>query len=434
MDSTVLATIVLFSVFFITLFTGIPISIGIALSSFVTILTILPYDMSIFTLSQKLFSGIDSFTLLSIPFFILSGHLMNKGGIAIRLVRLAELIGGRLPGSLLQANVVGNMLFGSISGSSVAAAAAIGGVMAPLQKDEGYNPALSAAVNIASAPTGILIPPSGPLIVYSLVSGGTSIAALFMGGYIPGILMGLLVIGVGVMLSIKDGHKARPAIPFSKAIKIVLEALSSLMLIVIVIGGIIGGIFTATEGAAIAVVYSLVLAFLYKEIKSKDLLVIFGEALQSSAVVLFLIATSSMMANAMALTGIPNAISNIVLSISDNKYVVFFVMNIVLLIAGTFLDLTPAVLLFTPIFLPIAQKFGMDPVQFGIMLIYNMGLGNMTPPVGTVLFVGCKVGGVTIEQVTVKLLPIFLAVIVGLMMVTYIPSLSLALPKMFGLM
>lgn len=434
MDTTVLATIVLFSVFFITLFVGIPISVGIALASFVTILTILPYDMAIFTLSQKLFSGIDSFTLLSIPFFILSGHLMNKGGIAIRLVRLAELIGGRLPGSLLQANVVGNMLFGSISGSSVAAAAAIGGVMAPLQKKEGYNPALSAAVNIASAPTGILIPPSGPLIVYSLVSGGTSIAALFMGGYIPGILMGLLVISVGVVLSIKDGHKARPAVSFSVAIKIILEALSSLMLIVIVIGGIIGGIFTATEGAAIAVVYSLILSFLYREIKKEDIIVIFGEALQSSAVVLFLIATSSMMANAMALTGIPNAISNIVLSISDNKYVVFFVMNMVLLVAGTFLDLTPAVLLFTPIFLPIAMKFGMDPVQFGIMLIYNMGLGNMTPPVGTVLFVGCKVGGVSIEQVTVKLLPIFLAVIVGLMMVTYIPSLSLALPKMFGLM
>jgi tripartite ATP-independent transporter DctM subunit len=432
MEAT-LATAILIGSFMVFLFLGVPIAAGIAIASLITILTVVPYEIAAFALAQRLFSGIDSFVMLAIPFFILSGFLMNKGGIALRLVRLAQLIGGRLPGNLLQANVVGNMLFSAISGSTVATAAAIGGVMAPLEEKEGYDPALSAAVNIASAPTGLLIPPSGALILFSLVSGGTSIAALFVAGYIPGIMMGLLIMLVSAVIAHRLGYKNHQHSTFKQKLIIIAEAVPSLLLIIIVIGGIIGGIFTATEGAAAAVLYSLILAFVYKELKWRDILPIFGQSLRSAAIILFLIACSSIMAYAMTLTGIPQTIAKLVLQISDNKYIVFLTMNLIMILVGTFLDITPAILLFTPIFLPIAEQYGMHPVHFGIMLIFNMGLGNITPPTGTVLFVGCSVGKVTIEAATRRLLPMFAALIIGLMLVTYIPALSLTLPRLAAL-
>lgn len=421
-------------VFPILLLLGIPISVTIGIASIFGILTTLSWDVAVLTGAQRIFTGIGSFSLLAIPFFVLAGIIMNNGGIALKLVNFAKVLSGKLPGSLAHTNVVGNMLFGAVSGSSVAAAAAIGGTMAPLQEEEGYDKNYSAAVNIASAPTGLLIPPSNSLIIYSLVSGGTSVAALFMAGYVPGILWGLSVMAVAFILAKKYKYSSKYKISFSEAMKIFIDALPSLALIFIIIGGIVGGIFTATEGAAVAVVYSFILSFFfYKSIKLKDMYRILLETVEMTGIIVFLIGVSSIMSWVMAFTNIPSAITEILLGISSNPVVILLIMNLVLLIVGTFMDLTPAILIFTPIFLPIAKNFGMDPIQFGIMLIFNLCIGNITPPVGNTLFIGCKVGKTKIEDVIKHLIPFYIGILVVLMLVTFIPDISLLIPKLMGM-
>lgn len=436
MDLALQTGLVLLAVFPILLLLGIPISITIGISSVLSILTALPWDNAVFTASQRIFTGINSFSLLAIPFFVLAGIIMNNGGIAIRLVNFANVLSGRLPGSLAHTNVVGNMLFGAVSGSGTAAAAAIGGTMAPLQEEAGYDKNFSAAVNIASAPTGLLIPPSNSLIVYSLVSGGTSVAALFMAGYIPGIIWGLAVMSVAFIIAKKNGYKNTEKKPtFSQVLKIFIDALPSLSLIIIIIGGIVGGVFTATEGAAIAVVYSFLLSTLfYKSIKLKDMPRILLESVNMTAMIVFLIGVSSIMSWVLAFTNIPTALTNMILGISDNPIVILLIMNVLLLIVGTFMDLTPAVLIFTPIFLPIAQNLGMDTIQFGIMLVFNLCIGTITPPVGNTLFVGCRVAKTKIEGVIKHLLPFYIAIVIVLMLVTFVPQLSLFIPKLMGMM
>ena len=361
----------LLAVFPILLLIGIPIAVTIGISSVLAILSALPWENAVFTAAQRIFTGINSFSLLAIPFFILAGIIMNNGGIAIKLVNFANLLAGKLPGSLAHTNVIGNMLFGSISGSGTAAAAAMGGIMTPLQEEAGYDKDFAAAVNVASAPTGLLIPPSNSLIIYSLVSGGTSVTALFMAGYIPGILWGIAIMAVAFFIAKKKGYKTvtKEKITLSQALKVILDAIPSLSLIVIIIGGITGGIFTATEGAAIAVVYSLLLSMLlYKSIKIKDLPRILLEAVNMTAMIVFLIGASSIMSWVLAFTNVPTYITNLILGISNNPIVILLIMNVLLLIVGTFMDATPAILIFTPIFLPIAQSLGMDSIQFGIML------------------------------------------------------------------
>ncbi|TNB48887.1 TRAP transporter large permease [Martelella lutilitoris] len=432
-DETVFASILLFGLFFLMLAQGIAISVAIAVSSILTGLFFLPPSVAFFVATQKMFAGVDSFTLLAIPFFILAGNIMNKGGIAIRLVNLAKLIGGRLPGSLAHTNVIANMLFGSISGSAIAAAAAVGGTMAPLQKKEGYDPTFSAAVNIASAPSGILIPPSGPLILFSLVSGGTSISALFIGGYVPGLLMGLSVMIVAGIIAKRRKFPVSEIPGLGEAVKIVWQALPPLLMVVVVIGGIVIGAFTATEGAAVAVLYSFVLSLIYRLATWREYVDVLKSSMITSAVILFLIAASGVMSYVMTITGIPDAIADALLTFK-NPIVILLIMNICLLIIGFFMDLTPAVLIFTPIFLPIAREVGMDPVQFGLMMIFNLGIGSMTPPVGSVLFVGCSIGGVSIEKVAKPLLPFFITLMIALLMITYIPALTTGLPRLLGLM
>ncbi|MEG1311408.1 MAG: TRAP transporter large permease [Romboutsia sp.] len=421
-------------VFPILLLLGIPISITIGVSSIFGILTTLSWDVAVLTGAQRIFTGISSFSLLAIPFFVLAGIIMNNGGIALKLVNFAKVLSGRLPGSLAHTNVVGNMLFGAVSGSSVAAAAAIGGTMAPLQEAEGYDINYSAAVNIASAPTGLLIPPSNSLIIYSLVSGGTSVAALFMAGYIPGILWGLSVMVVAFIMAKKYKYSTKYKITYKEAMKVFVDALPSLALIFVIIGGIVKGIFTATEGAAVAVVYSFVLSFFfYKSIKVKDVPRILIETVEMTGIIIFLIGVSSIMSWVMAFTNIPSAITELLLGISSSPIVILLIMNVILLIVGTFMDLTPAILIFTPIFLPIAKNFGMDSVQFGIMLIFNLCIGNITPPVGNTLFIGCKVGKTRIEDVIKYLLPFYIGILVVLMLVTFIPQISLFIPKLMGM-
>lgn len=417
----------------IMLIAGVPIAVALGVSSVCAILPVMDLNVAVLTGAQRIFSGISVFSLLAIPFFILAGNIMNKGGIAVRLINLAKLVTGRTPGALAQTNIIANMLFGSISGSGTAAASAMGSIIGPIEKEEGYDPSFSAAVNVATAPTGLLIPPSNVMITFSLVSGGTSVAALFMAGYIPGILWGLACMAVVYFIAKKRGYRAKTKFTAKEAGNVIIQALPCLLLIVIVIGGIIAGIFTATEGSVIAVVYSLFLSlFIYKSITWKDIPKLLKDSADMTGIIIFLIGVSSIMSWVMAFTNIPAMVSSALLSVSDSKYVIFLLINVILLVVGTFMDMTPACLIFTPIFLPICTALGMDTIHFGIMMIFNLCIGTITPPVGTTLFVGVKVGGVRLEDVIKQLIPYFVAIIAVLMLVTYIPQLSLWLPSLMG--
>lgn len=427
-----IASSVLLGTFLLFLALGLPIAVGIALSTVLTLMLTMPFDNILYAASQKMLTGINNFGLLAAPFFILSGNLMNKGGIARRLVNLAMLLGGRIPGSLAHANVISNMLFGSVCGSSVAAASAVGGFMGPLQKEKNYDPCFAAAINIASAPTGLLIPPTGLFIVFSLMT-GTSVATLFIAGYVPGILMGLGVMLYAYIFAKKHRYPVEDKVSFSAAFRVMLDAIPSILMIVVVIGGIIIGVFTATEGGVISVFYALILSLCYRTIKIKDLPAIFVESAVISGMILFLIAASTFMSWAMTYLTIPDTISELLISLSENKYVLLLIMNVLLLIVGTFMDITPALLIFTPIFYPVTQSLGMDPIHFGIMMVFNLCLGNITPPVGSALFVGCSIAKVPMEKVIRPLLPIFAIEFVLLLVVTFIPEISLFLPHLFGM-
>ena len=427
------ATLSLFGSFFVLLLAGVPISAGIGIASVVTALFSMPADIFALIAAQRCFSGLDSFSLLALPFFTLGGNIMNKGGIARRLIRLARLLVGKIPGYLAATNVLANMFFGAVSGSSVAATSAMGSILSPLEAEEGYDPNYSAAVNICSAPTGILIPPSGPLILYSITAGGVSVAALFMGGYLTGILLGLCVAALTIYLAVKKGYKASTVKDEDPAIKIWIDAVPSLLAVILVMGGILGGFFTATEAGVVMCLYCLLLAVLYREITFKTFYDMLADTMKSSATILFLIAASSIMSYVMSYSGIPAAISEGLMSISNNRYVILLIMNVFLLIMGCFLDLTPAVLIFTPIFLPIATSIGMSPVHFGLMLITNLGIGSVTPPVGSCLFVGCGVAKVKIEGVTKYIIPLFFGMVVALFLITYIPAIPMIVPYLTGL-
>ena len=415
------------------LLAGIPIAIALAVSSICAILPVLELEPALLTGAQRIFSGISVFNLIAIPFFILAGNIMNRGGIAIRLIQFAKLFTGKIPGALAHTNIVANMLFGAISGSGTAAASAMGAIIGPVEEKEGYDKNFSAAVNIATAPTGLLIPPSNVMITYALVSGGTSIAALFMAGYIPGILWGLACMAVVFFYARKRGYRSQETFTGKERIRVFWQSIPSLLMIVIVIGGIIKGIFTATEGAVAAVVYSLVLSlFFYRSIRLKDLPKIFMDSAQMTGIIIFLIGVSSIMSWVMAFTGLPAAISNAMLGISKNPLIILLIINILLLVVGTFMDMTPACLIFTPIFLPICKELGMNSVHFGIMMIFNLCIGTITPPVGTTLFVGVKVGNTRLEDVIQPLLYYFAAIFGVLLLVTYIPALSMWLPGLLG--
>jgi len=421
----------LFGTFAVLLTLGIPVSFAIGLSSLATIMMSLPLEPAIAVVAQRMAAGLDNFALLAIPFFILAGNIMNQGGIALRLINFAKVLGGRLPGSLAHVNVLANMMFGSISGSAVASAAAVGGTMAPLQKKDGYDESFSAAVNITSCPTGLLIPPSNTLIVFSLVSGGTSIAALFLAGYLPGLLMGLSLMIVAGVIAKRRGYPLAPRPTLAAVWDTFIKAAPSLLLIVVIMGGIIGGIFTATEASAIAVVYTLVLAVgFYREVRVRDLPKIVLESAVTTSIVLLLVGASMGMSWAMANADIPYMIADALLAVSENPLIILLIINIILLIVGIFMDMTPAVLIFTPIFLPIVLDLGVDPVHFGIMMTFNLAIGLCTPPVGSALFVGCSVANISIDKVIKPLLPFYAALFLALLAVTFIPQISLLLPQL----
>jgi tripartite ATP-independent transporter DctM subunit len=378
-------------------------------------------------------TGLDSFALLAIPFFILAGQLMNRGGIARRLIDLAKSFVAMLPGGLAYVNVIASMIFGAISGSAVAAASAIGSFMTPQMEKEGYDKSYSASVNITAATTGMVIPPSNILIVYSLASGGVSIAALFLAGYIPGLIMGFSIMIVAAIIAKRNNYPVGERVAFRQMIRVFADALPSLLLLVIVMGGIVAGVFTATEASAVAVLYTLILSVLvYKEVKWSDMPRILRESAATTAIVLLLIATSMSMSWVMSFENIPQTVSDALLALSNNPIIILLIINLVLLFVGIFMDMTPAVLIFTPIFLPVVTNLGVDPVHFGIIMVVNLCVGLCTPPVGSVLFVGCSIAGLRITDIIRPILPFFIAMIVALAIITSFPALSTWLPAQFG--
>ena len=426
--------VVLLLVFAVLLAAGVPIAFTLGLAAFAALAVSLDPGSASTVLAQRLATGLDSFALLAIPFFILSGNLMNRGGIAARLVDLAKVIVGRLPGGLAYVNVLANMLFGAVSGSAAASAAANGGFMAPLMKREGYDRDFGAAVNISSAVTGLLIPPSNVMVVYSLASGGVSIAALFVAGYVPGILLGLVLMVVGGVIAQRRGYPVGERIGAAQAWRILRAALPCLALVFVVMGGIILGWFTPTEASAVAVLYTFILAVLvYREVKWRDLPRLVTDSAATTAVVLLLIGASMGLSWVMSSANLPQAVTSLLLGLTEDKLMLLLLINLLLLFVGTFMDMTPAVLIFTPILLPVVQKFGMDPIHFGLMMIFNLCIGLCTPPVGSVLFVGCSVARTTLRHVLRPLLPFFAAMVLVLLLVTYVPALSLWLPSILGL-
>lgn len=412
---------------------GTPVAWSITISSLLTLLVSIPAMPAFTTVAQRMGTGLDSFALLAIPLFILSGELMNKGGIAHRLIAFAKTLVGSMPGGLAVINVFSAMLMGAIAGSAMASASAMGSILGPEMEKEGYSKEFGAAVNITAATTGLIIPPSNVLIVYSLASGGASIAALFLAGYIPGIMTGLFLMIVAAIWAKKKGYKVGKRSSFKQILKTFIDALPSLFMLVVVIGGIVTGVFTATEASAIAVLYSLILGFIYKEISLPRLPQILLDSSATTAIVMLLIAASMSMSWALSYENIPQDISSGLLNISDNKIIILLIINLLLLFVGIFMDMTPAVLIFTPIFLPVVTKLGLDPVHFGMIMVLNLCIGLCTPPVGSVLFVGVGIAKTSIEKVIKPLLPLFIAMLFALFLVTYFPQLSLWLPSLFDL-
>ena len=418
--------------FLIFIMMGTPVAWSIAFSSLLTLLVSIPSLAAVTTIVQRMGTGLDSFALLAIPFFILSGQLMTQGGIADRLIAFAKTIVGSLPGGLALINIISAMLMGAIAGSAMASASAMGSILGPEMEKEGYDKEYGAAVNITSATIGLVIPPSNVLIVYSLASGGVSIAALFLAGYLPGIITGFFLMLVAAIWAKRKGYPTFKRSSLTEVARSFGIAFPSLLLLFIVIGGIVAGFFTATEASAVAVLYTLVLGFLYKEIGIKDLPKILLDSSKTSAIVMLLIAASMSMSWILSYENIPQSLSEVLMSISDNSLVILIIINLLLLFVGIFMDMTPAVLIFTPIFLPIVKTLGIDSIQFGIMMVLNLCIGLCTPPVGSVLFVGIGIANTSIERVIKPLLPLFIAMIIALVFIILFPAITLWLPQKFG--
>ncbi|RAI92257.1 TRAP transporter large permease [Algoriphagus yeomjeoni] len=428
----VLSVLVLVLSFLFFLGIGVPVAWSLGLSSMLTLMVTVQTMPAITTIAQRMGTGLDSFSLLAIPFFILAGELMNRGGIANRLIEFAKALTGRMRGGLLHVNIIAAMLMGAIAGSAVAAASSMGGILGKRMEKEGYPKELGAAVNITSSTTGLIIPPSNVLIVYSLASGGVSVAALFVAGYLPGLLVGLLLMVTAAIMVRVHKLPAGEGSSFGVILSTFWKAVPSLFLLIVVIGGIIGGVFTATEASAIAVVYSLVLSLIYRELKVKDLPSVLLKSAETTAVVMLLIATSMAMSWVMSSEEIPQNISNALLGLSDNIFVILIMINLLLLFVGIFMDMTPAVLIFTPIFLPVVTALGVDPVHFGIMMVLNLCIGLCTPPVGSILFIGVGVANTTIQKILKPMLPFYAAMVLALILIMMFPEITLWLPRVFG--
>lgn len=419
---------ILFGSFLVLLVMGVPIAFTLGLSAFVTVLYMGLPPLVVF---QRMASGMNVFALLAIPFFIYAGELMLRGGIADRLVRFATALIGAFRGGLGLVNVGSSMLFGGISGSAVADVSALGSVLIPKMRDRGYDGDYAVNVTVTSATVALVIPPSHNMILYSIAAGGTvSVGALFLAGVVPGLLSGLCLMAVTYAIAVKRGY-AREAFPGWLAVATAFViALPGLVTAIIVVGGVRFGIFTPTESSAIAVIYALLVTVLvYRSLTWSDFVAASVNAVKTTAMVLLVIGSASAFGWLLAVNQVPLHLFDFLSGVSDNPLVVLLMINLILLFLGTFMDMSPLIFITTPIFLPVVTHFGMDPVQFGVILIMNLGLGLVTPPVGSVLFVGCAVGKVRMEDTIRTIWPFYLAALVAVLLVTYVPALSLALPN-----
>ncbi len=425
------AVIALILSFVILLVLNVPVGFCMGIATLLALLVGGTDAISSFTLvAHQMATGFDSFSLLAIPFFILSGLFMGRGGIARRLIDFANVLVGRFTGGLAFVNIMTCMMFGSISGSAAAAVSSVGGFMVPLMNKMGYHRDFNASISITAATTGLLIPPSNVMIVYAVAQGDLSVAAIFMAGVIPGILVGLGLMFVAGVIAAKRGYGKGETFGLGESIKRFFSAIPALFLIVIVLGGILGGIFTATEASAIAVVYSFILSVLiYKEVKFKEIPSIILQSAITTAVVMILVATSMAMSQLLTEEDVPQNVSAALIALTEIKWILLLIINFMLLAVGTFMDMTPAVLIFTPILWPVVRELGLDPLHFGIILIMNLCIGLCTPPVGTCLFLGCGIAETTVSKVIKHILPFYVAMIIALLICTYIPWLSLWLPS-----
>ncbi|MBU9867816.1 TRAP transporter large permease [Rahnella aceris] len=410
---------------------GVPVAYAVGLSALAGAWWIdLPFE----ALMIQLTNGVNKFSLLAIPFFILAGAIMAEGGIARRLVSFAYIFVGFIRGGLSLVNIVASTFFGAISGSSVADTASIGSVMIPEMEKKGYPRDFAAAVTASGSVQAILTPPSHNSVIYSLATGGTvSIAALFIAGILPGLLLSLTLMVMCVVFAHKRGYPKGERVPFRQALKIFIDTLWGLMTVVIIMGGILSGIFTATESAAIACLWSFfVTMFIYRDYKWSELPKLMYRTVKTVSIVMILIGFAASFGAVMTYMQLPMRITEFFTSISDNKYVILMWINIMLLVIGTLMDMAPIILILTPVLLPVVLSLGIDPVHFGMIMLVNLGIGLITPPVGSVLFVASAVSKQSIEKVVKAMLPFYCVLFVVLMLVTYIPTISLFLPKLFG--
>lgn len=430
MTSTTIAIILLLGSFFFLLAIRVPVAFSLAISTFLAAIYL---KIPAMVVTQQMVRGVSSFSLVAIPFFIISGEIMGKGGISDRLVKFADVLVGRLRGGLSLVNCVDSMFFGGISGSAVADVSSLGTVVIPMMEKQGYDKDYSTAITIASSVQGILIPPSHNMILYSLAAGGVSIANLFLGGIIPGIFLGVMLMILSLIIAVKRGYPKGRKYKLKEAWQITKESILGLLTAVIILVGVTTGWFTATESAAIACIYAFFLTFfVYKDIKLREMYGILATSLRTIALVMALIATSSGFAWMMAYLRIPAMITNALISISDSPVFILIIVNVVLLILGCIMDMAPLILITTPILLPVVTRVGMDPIQFGVVMMLNLGIGLLTPPVGSVLFVGSSIAGISIEKVTKAMIPFYIVMVVTLMALTFIPGITLFLPGLLG--
>ncbi|MEN8906054.1 MAG: TRAP transporter large permease [Clostridiales bacterium] len=427
-DPTI-ATTILIGLFVVLLIFRIPITFSLVISSIVTAIYM---DLTLISIVQNMVRGVNSFSLLAIPFFIIMGELMGAGGISNRIVKFANIIVGRIRGGLAMVNVLASMFFGGISGSVVADISSLGPIVVPMMKKKGYDKDFSVAVTVSSACQGVIIPPSHNMILFSLAAGGVSVGKLFLGGYIPGILLGLCLAIICFIISIKKGYPKEKSVSIKEAIKITLDAILGLITALIVVGGVVFGIFTATEAAAFACLYAFVITFfVYREIKISYMNKILFSSLKTLAVVMSLIMAASAFGSLLAMLQIPSKVTGTLLTITENTILLLLLINLMLILLGCIMDMAPLIIICTPILYPVVvDKLGMDPVQFGVMMVLNLAIGLCTPPVGSALFVGCSVGKTTIEGTTKALIPFYVAMVIALFFVTFVPQFTTFLPNL----
>ena len=423
--------LILFGALIILLVIGVPVAFSLGLASLATMVYL---DIPLVVAFQRMAAGMNVFALMAIPFFIYAGELMNQSGIAERLVKFAHSLLARVRGGLGLVNVSSSMMFGAISGSAVASASAMGSTLIPMMKKQGYDADYAVNVTATAATTGLLIPPSHNMIIYAIsAGGGLSIGSLFLAGIVPGILLGLGLMLVTYLVAVKRGYP-RGAFPgWSQVLRHFISALPGLFTVFIILGGILSGVFTATESSAIAVIYTVIVAvFVYRSLNWNGFVTASINAVKTTAMILLIIGAAGSFGWLLAVMEVPVQLSTALLTISENPLIILLIVNLILLMLGTFMDMSPLIVITTPIFLPVMVGIGMDPIQFGIMLILNLGLGLVTPPVGTVLFVTCAVGGIRIEDTLRSIWPFYLVFIAVLALVTYLPSTTLFLPSLFN--